>query len=91
VSGRGPFLIGWSPSSSRGVPDAVVLVIDMSLFESQASFDDAFRFWQRRIVEDPELWRSGFVVWRIRNAVRDFADEYGDAILKALSFKGSKE
>jgi hypothetical protein len=91
MSGRGPFLIGWSPSSSRGVPDAVVLVIDMSLFESQASFDDAFRFWQRRIVEDPELWRSGFVVWRIRNAVRDFADEYGDAILKALSFKGSKE
>jgi hypothetical protein len=26
----GPFLIGWSPSNTRGVPDKLVLVVDMS-------------------------------------------------------------
>jgi hypothetical protein len=84
LSGEGPFLIGWSPSNSRGVPDAIVLVLDMSRFETQRSFDEALTFWQRRIVEDPELWRSGFQAWRLRLVVRDFADHYGTGILKGL-------
>jgi hypothetical protein len=84
MGGRGPFLIGWSPSSSRHIPDAVVLVIDMSAFDQQDSFDDALRFWQQKVVDDPALWRSGFTVERVRLAVRDFADRYGEDILKAI-------
>jgi hypothetical protein len=79
----GPFLIGWSPSNTRGVKDKVVLVIDMSPFDSQDSFDQLFRFWKQRIVEDPSLWRNGFSIEAVRLAVRDFADNYGDTILKA--------
>jgi hypothetical protein len=79
----GPFLIGWSPSNTRGVPDKLVLIVDMSLYNSQDSFDHAFEFWKQRIVEDPTLWRYGFSVEAIRLAVRDFADDYGDTILKA--------
>jgi hypothetical protein len=79
----GPFLIGWSPSNSRGVEDKLVLVVDMSLYDSQDSFDQAFQFWKQKIVEDPSLWRSGFSVEALRLAVRDFADNYGDTILKA--------
>ncbi|CCE04909.1 exported hypothetical protein [Bradyrhizobium sp. STM 3843] len=79
----GPFLIGWSPSNTRGVPDKLVLVVDMSRYNSQDSFDHAFLFWKQKIVEDPALWRSGFSVEGIRLAVRDFADGYGDTILKA--------
>jgi len=79
----GPFLIGWSPSNSRGAPDKLVLVVDMSHYDSQDSFNHAFLFWKQRIVEDPSLWRNGFSVDDIRFAVRDFADHYGDAILKA--------
>ena len=86
LSGRGPFLIGWSPSTMRGRPDAVVLVVDMSGFETQASFDDAFRFWQDKVVEDPSLWREGFRLERLRLAIRDFADHYGESILGALKF-----
>jgi hypothetical protein len=86
LAGRGPFLIGWSPSNSRRVRDAVVLVIDMSAFDTQASFDEAFLFWQRKVVEDPALWRSGFSIEGIRLAVRDFADHYGNDILKAIKF-----
>jgi hypothetical protein len=33
LDGRGPFLLGWSPSVTRGVPDKFVLVVDMSTFE----------------------------------------------------------
>jgi hypothetical protein len=80
---EGPFLIGWSPSNSRGVPDKLVLVVDMSLYDSQDSFDQAFQFWKEKIVEDPSLWRSGFSIETVRLAVRDFADHYGDTILKA--------
>lgn len=84
VSGRGPFLIGWSPASSRHARDAVVLVVDMSDFESQGSFDEALIFWQRKVVEDPALWASGFSATKIRLALRDFADRYGASILKAV-------
>jgi len=84
LSGRGPYLIGWSPSNSRYISDAVVLVVDMSDFETQDSFDEALMFWQRKIVEDPSLWASGFSVTKIRLAMRDFADRYGTSILKAV-------
>jgi len=83
VSGRGPFLIGWSPSNTRGVPDKVVLVVDMSSFESQDSFNQALLFWKQKVVEDPALWRSGFSLGRFRLSVRDFVDHYGQAILAA--------
>lgn len=84
LDGRGPFLIGWSPSSARGVPDRLVLVVDMSSFESQDSFDQAFLFWKQKVVEDPSLWRRGFSVERVRLALRDFVDHYGSNLLDAV-------
>jgi hypothetical protein len=88
LGGRGPFLIGWSPSNTRGVRDAVVLVVDLSEFDTQSSFDEAFLFWQKEIVEDPALWESGFSVQGLRLAARDFVDRYGSDILRALKFGG---
>jgi hypothetical protein len=82
-NGQGPFLIGWSPSDTRGVPDKLALVVDMSAYTSQDSFDHAFMFWKRKIVENPELWRQGFSLEKWRLAIRDFADTYGNEILSA--------
>ena len=82
LEGMGPFLIGWSPSNTRGVPDKVVLIFDLSRLESQASFDEAFTIWQKRIVENPTLWVSGFSVTKIRLALRDFVDHYGTDVVK---------
>ena len=90
LDGRGPFLIGWSPASSRGSPDRLVLVVDLSPFESQDSFDSAFLFWQKKIVEDPMLWRSGFSIEGIRLAIRDFVDRYGQDVMKATRLWGIK-
>lgn len=88
LDGTGPFLIGWSPSNARGVSDKVVLVIDLSSLESQQSLDEAFLIWQKRIVEDPTLWVSGFSVERIRLVARDFLDHYGPDVIK---FWGGKK
>lgn len=84
LRGQGPYLIGWSPASSRRSKDAVVLVLDLSLLESQQSFNDVFLLWQRRIVEDPALWRTGFSSERLRLVVRDFVDRYGQAIVDSF-------
>jgi len=88
LEGRGPFLIGWSPSNMRGVRDAIVLIVDMSNFDSQQSFDDAFLFWQRKVVEDPQLWQHGFSLERLRLSVRDFVDHYGASIESAIKIWG---
>jgi hypothetical protein len=81
---RGPFLIGWSPSNTRGKSDQLVLVVDMSLFDSQQSFDSAFIFWKQKVIENPELWRTGFSSEKLRLALRDFVDEYGQDFLSAV-------
>ena len=90
LDGQGPFLIGWFPSNSRGVPDKVVLVVDLSSFESQDSFDSAFLFWQTKIVENPMLWVSGFSAERLRLAIRDFVDHYGQDVMIATKILGTK-
>ena len=53
LAGQGPFLIGWSPSNSRYIKDAVVLVLDMSALETQASFDEVFLTWQVPLRREP--------------------------------------
>ncbi len=88
LHGAGPFLIGWSPSNKRGVPDAVVLVVDMSGLQTQERFDDAFRFWQEKVIGDPQLWRNGFDAERLRLSVKDFVDRYGTAIQSAVKLWG---
>jgi hypothetical protein len=88
LDGDGPFLIGWSPSNSRGVPDKLVLVVDLSNFDTQESINELFMFWQQKVVENPELWRSGFSLERVRISIRDFADKYGEALVSAFKMVG---
>ena len=87
-NGDGPFLIGWSPSDARGKPDKLVLVVDMSEDKTQSQIDREFTFWKDKIVEDPQLWRSGFSVERFRIALHDFADEYGSDVLASIKLVG---
>jgi hypothetical protein len=88
VSGEGPFLIGWSPSNSRGVRDRLVLVVDLSGLNSQESINQAFHFWQLKVVEDPALWRRGFSPERLRLSLRDFLDRYGSDLLSVVKITG---
>ncbi len=56
LKGEGPFLIGWSPSNTRGGPDVLVLVVDMSADATQERIDREFTFWEDKILGDSPLW-----------------------------------
>ena len=81
--GDGPFLIGWSPADTRGKPDKLVMVVDMSGYNTQERFDYGFRFWKQNIIDHPELFRRGWDIEGVRQSIRDFADHYGTDILRA--------
>jgi hypothetical protein len=89
--GEGPYLVGWSPSNARGVPDKLVLVIDISADNSQALIDQKFLFWKKQIVEDPSRWRNGFSIESVRAAIRIFADQYGQSMLDAIKLVGAEK
>jgi hypothetical protein len=89
--GEGPYLVGWSPSNSRVIPDALVLVVDLSADITQADIDHKFQFWKNEIVLDPSKWRRGFASERIRESIRKFADTYGQAMLDAIKLVGEKK
>lgn len=84
LTGRGPYLIAWSPSQNRGVPDKIVLVYDLSNYSSQASFDTMFAFWQNAIIANPSLWRNGVAPNQKRLIFRDFVDSTSQSFLTAL-------
>jgi hypothetical protein len=88
--GEGPYLVGWSPSNARGLPDKLVLVIDMSADNDQAMIDHKFLFWKNKIVENPSLWRNGWSLDGVRIAIKDFTDEYGQGILDAIKLIGKQ-
>jgi hypothetical protein len=66
----------------------LVLVVNMSNFDTQDHFDHAFVFWQKKVVEDPKLWRTGFSLEELRLDIRDFVDTYGDDLLNAINLAG---
>jgi hypothetical protein len=88
---EGPFLVGWSASNTRGVPDDLVLVVDLSADNTQEKIDRAFSFWKDKIVEEPALWRSGFSIEGVRTAIHDFADQYGPDLMDAIKLIGMKQ
>jgi hypothetical protein len=88
LSGRGPYLLAWSPATQKGQKDAIVLILDLSSAFTPAHFEDAFREWRSRIEENPNVWRQGWVIADLRTEVRYWADKWGMTI---LSFGRAKE
>lgn len=88
--GEGPYLVGWSPSNTRGVPDKLVLVVDMSADNTQIEIDHKFGFWKNKIIEDSSLWRNGWSLEGVRSAIKEFADTYGQNMLDAVKIVSGK-
>jgi hypothetical protein len=86
--GEGPYLVGWSPADTRGMPDKLVLVIDFTRANDQPTIDHNFDFWKDKIVRDPSLWRQGFSLAGMRQSIKDFADHYGSEIIDAVKMAG---
>jgi hypothetical protein len=62
----------------------VVLLVDFSQLESQESFLEVFKGYREKIVNDPNLWQSGFDIDSIRLRFRDMLDLYGQSLLKLI-------
>ena len=82
----GPYLIAWSPSTAFGQPYVPVLIWDLSGVTTSQQATDQFVDWADEIVRNPDLWRDGWDLERLRMTLRRWADKYGPAILHVLNF-----
>ncbi|HWT29484.1 MAG TPA: hypothetical protein VN240_00480 [Propylenella sp.] len=80
---QGPFLLAWSPASTKGAEDALVLVADLSDVRTSEAMRMRFREWRDRIEQDESLWRDGWTVERLRVALRDWADHWGGIVFSS--------
>ena len=87
--GQGPFLIGWSPSNSRGKKDKLVLVVDLSADNTQQNINLEFLFWKTMIVQNPAAWRGGFSLEQLRTSIHNFADQYGSEVVATIKIFGT--
>ncbi|NKB48506.1 MAG: hypothetical protein GKS02_03965 [Alphaproteobacteria bacterium] len=81
TSGRGPYLLAWSPPSKKGMREALVLVSDLSNVTTEEQAQQMLRSWTRRIEQTPGLWRNGWNKERLRIEIRHWVDRYGPGIL----------
>jgi hypothetical protein len=81
LSGIGPFLLAWSPSSEKGNKDALVLVMNLSGVTTYGQAQQILAEWSRDIERNPELWRDGWDIEKLRLEIRLWVDRYGPQIL----------
>ena len=81
TSGRGPFLLAWSPATDKGKRDAVVLSANLSDITTYEQAKGVLLDWENDIEKNPKLWRNGWDVERIRVKIRLWVDRYGSQIL----------
>lgn len=87
VAGTGPYMLAWAPTTALDQPDAVVLVADLSDVQN---YDQAIQImiaWVEDIEADPEIWKDGFTVEKLRVAVRRIVDKYGLLLEQSLKVK----
>jgi hypothetical protein len=87
IDGLGPFLLAWSPSRQKGVPDALVLVSNLSEVTTSEQAKAFFEKWRHDIEEDPELWKEGWNLEKLRTVLRLWADKYGEQLLQLVGGK----
>jgi len=80
-SGEGPYLLAWSPASTKGKKDALVLIANLSDAKTGAEFLNRFRAWRDEIEQKPELWRRGWSEPDLITLARKWADKWGTMIL----------
>jgi hypothetical protein len=77
---QGPFLLAWSPSSQKGVEDALVIVADLSDAKTSEAMRARFREWRDKIESDKSIWEEGWTLENLRSALRNWADHWGGIV-----------
>ena len=82
-TGRGPFLLAWSPGGTMGNSKVPVLDRDLSLVVTRQQADDEFRAWKAEI-RNRDCWDCTNFVENSRRNLRLYADYYGARTIGAL-------
>lgn len=82
--GRGPYLLAWSPATSKGDPDAVVLTADLSDVTTAEQAATILALWRRDIEANPQLWEHGWNLEALRTGIRLWVDRVGTQIFAVL-------
>jgi hypothetical protein len=85
ASGRGPFLLAWSPTDSFGDPEALVLTLDLSRVEDYETALVFMNDWKSDIQQDFDILARGFSLERLRVKIRRWADAHGEGYLSLLT------
>jgi hypothetical protein len=81
LSGQGPFLLAWSPPHTMGEQDAIVLYVDLSQTNNSAQALEIMSKWRDEITLNPELWKQGWNIEKLRFEIKKWADWYGPGLL----------
>jgi len=84
VDRRGPFLLAWAPATSKGQPDALMLVADLSTVTTASQAEAVFVHWRNDIEANPEYWDDGWDVEQLRLAIQHWVDRFGSQIFTVL-------
>lgn len=87
IDGLGSFLLAWSPSAKKGMPDALVLVSDLSEVTTMEQAKGIFVQWSVDIEKNPELWKKGWNVDSLKTVIKLWADKYGERLLQLVNSK----
>jgi hypothetical protein len=85
LSGRGPYLIAWSPATTFGKPEAAVLVLDLSNVTTSEGATAIFNEWADKIEMNPQLWKGGWDLKSLKTSIKVWADRWGADVLAILS------
>lgn len=83
LSSKGPLLVAWSKPFEEAPAGEKALVLDLADFSNE-DLDRALRIWKDRITRDPKVWRDGLSLIVAKEAFRNFIEQKGDKILKAI-------
>ena len=78
---KGPFLIAWAPPADRGVPDQPILYMDLSTVSDLSEAKIRMAMWVKDIEEDPDLWKNGWEIEKVRFVVANWANRLGEKVL----------
>jgi hypothetical protein len=81
LSGQGPYLLAWAPSSQKGATGSLVLIADLSNATTSQHYREYFQKWRVDIERNPKLWQNGWSQADLIIIIRDWADKWGTMIL----------
>lgn len=90
LASLGPLLVAWrDPFSDTPDSSNTALVFDMADF-AESDFERAFAIWRDRIAREPDTWHEGWERVLIREALRNYAEKYGEHILDFIDRLGER-